>query len=268
VTLRLTCVAAHPDDETLGFGGTLARYAAEGVEVSLVVATRGERGRYGDGSEPHPGPEALGKIREEELRAAASVLGIGAIHFLDYLDGSLDQVDPVEGAGRVAACLRELRPHVMLTFDPFGVYGHPDHVAISQLAIAGVIRAAAAGAVPGGPDEPHAVQKAYYRAWSEGRRDYYEQRFKPLRSKVDGMVRDSVGWPEWSVTTAVPTDEHWSTVRDAVLCHRTQMAQYGPLTHLSEEDHRALWGPVEYYRAFSLVNGGRERETDLFEGLR
>nr|NIY11953.1 hypothetical protein [Gemmatimonadota bacterium] len=131
--LRLMCVTAHPDDESLGFGGTLARYAAEGVETSLVVGTRGERGRFGDGSEPHPGPERLGEIREQELRAAAAVLGVRHVRFLGYRDSELDQADAVEAAGRIASHIRELRPQVVVTFDPFGAYGHPDHIAISQL---------------------------------------------------------------------------------------------------------------------------------------
>lgn len=268
MTLRLACVVAHPDDESLGFGGTLARYAAEGVEVSLIVATRGERGRHGDGTEPHPGPEELGRIREAELRAAAAALGVRHVRLLGYVDGALDQADPVEAAGRVAVCLRELRPQVVLTFDPFGIYGHPDHIAISQLTFAGVLRAASAGSVPGGPDEPHQVQKAYYHAWTDPVRDRYESVFKPLKSTVDGVVRPSATWPEWSVTTVTPAHEHWQRVWQAVRCHRTQMAQYGSLNLLSDDDQRALWGPQEYYRVYSLVNGGRVRERDLFEGLR
>ena len=266
--LRLACVTAHPDDESLGFGGTLARYATEGIEVSLVTATRGEGGRYGDGSQPHPGPEELGRIREAELRAAAEALGVRHVRFLGYRDGALDAADPVDAARRIAVCLRELRPHVLLTFDPFGVYGHPDHIAISQLAIAGAMRAAAPGPLAGGPDEPHQVEKAYYRAWSPAVRERFERAFKPLHSTVDGEVRASFDWPGWSVTTVVPAHDHWERVWEAVRCHRTQMAQYGPLTELGPEDHRAIWGSQEYYRVFSLLNGGRARETDLFEGLR
>ena len=265
--LRLCCVTAHPDDESLGFGGTLARYAAEGVEVSLVVATRGQRGRYGDGSEPHPGPEELGRIREAELREAADTLGVRHVRVLDYLDGELDGADPVEVASGVAACLRELRPQVLLTFDPFGVYGHPDHIAISQLALAAALRAAGPAAVPGGPDEPHQVQKAYFRAWSPSVRDHHERVFKPLRSTVDGEVRASFAWPPWSVTTVTPARDHWGKVWSAVRCHRTQMAQYGK-SDLPADDQRALWGAQEFYRVYSLVNGGRATETDLFEGLR
>jgi LmbE family N-acetylglucosaminyl deacetylase len=266
--LRLACIAAHPDDESLGFGGTLARYASEGVEVSLVVGTRGERGRYGDGSEPHPGPDELGRIREAELRAAAEALGVRHVRLLGYRDGELDAAEPVEAANRIAGYLRELRPHVLLTFDPFGVYGHPDHIAISQLAIAGALRAAASGPVDGGPNVSHRVHKAYYRAWSPVARQRFENAFKPLQSKVDGEVRASFDWPGWSVTTVVPAYDHWEKVWSAVCCHRSQMAQYGPLNELRPEDHREIWGSQEYYRVFSLVNGGRTRENDLFEGLR
>jgi LmbE family N-acetylglucosaminyl deacetylase len=259
-------VTAHPDDESLGFGGTLARYAAEGVEVSLVVATRGERGRFGDGSEPHPGPEELGRIREREVRAACAVLGVRHLRFLDYLDAEVDKADPAEGSERIARHVRELRPDVVLTFDPFGAYGHPDHIAVSQLTLGGILKAAS------GPStsarEPHQVRKLYYVAWTDRAWDHYHRAFKVLRTTVDGQVRSSVPWPAWSVTTTTDAHEHWERVWEAVRCHRTQMAQYGALTGLSPEDHRALWGPQEYYRVFSLVNGGRERERDVFEGLR
>ena len=99
--LKLMCVLAHPDDESLGNGGILAKYAAEGVETYLVTATRGERGWFGDESD-YPGLEALGKRREAELLAAASVLGIRRVQFLDYLDGELDQAHAAEAIVKVA----------------------------------------------------------------------------------------------------------------------------------------------------------------------
>jgi LmbE family N-acetylglucosaminyl deacetylase len=94
---RLLCVFAHPDDETLGAGSTLAKYAAVGVELYLVTATRGERGWQGDPS-ADPEPQALGEIRTAELLAAAQLLGIREVQFLNYLDGDLDQADPAEQA--------------------------------------------------------------------------------------------------------------------------------------------------------------------------
>ena len=102
---RLLCVFAHPDDETLGAGSTLAKYAAAGVELYLVTATRGERGWQADPS-ADPGPQALSEIRTAELLAAAQVLGIRDIQFLNYLDGDLDQADPAEAIGRIVSHIR------------------------------------------------------------------------------------------------------------------------------------------------------------------
>ena len=86
------CVLAHPDDESLGTGGTLAKYAAEGVSTYVVTATRGERGRFHDEA-VSPGPDVVGKAREAELLAAARELGVKEVRFLDYPDGGLDRVD-------------------------------------------------------------------------------------------------------------------------------------------------------------------------------
>src|SRR6185436_13874501 len=93
--LRLMCVLAHPDDESLGTGGALAAAAAEGVAAYVVTATRGERGRFGDGVE-RPDPDVVARTREAELRAAGGELGLADVQFLDYPDGGLDAVDPAE----------------------------------------------------------------------------------------------------------------------------------------------------------------------------
>ncbi len=143
----LLVVLAHPDDETFGMGGTLAHYARQGVEVHLVCATRGEVGEV----EPErlQGFDSIGDLREHELCCAAEVLGLRKVHFLDYRDsgmpGTADNQNPqalvqapVEKvAARVAAYMRELRPQVVLTFDPVGGYMHPDHIAIQQATVLG-----------------------------------------------------------------------------------------------------------------------------------
>jgi LmbE family N-acetylglucosaminyl deacetylase len=267
--LKLCGVFAHPDDETLGAGGTFARYAAEGVETYVVTATRGQRGRYKDGTD-HPGPEAVGRIREAELRAACAVLGVKEVSLLDYWDKDLDQAPPREITGLLVGHLRRIRPQVVVTFDQAGAYGHPDHIAICQFATAAVV-AAADPSYPaaGDSDEPaHRVSKLYYMGWPAASWDAYQAAFKKLVSVVDGVERQATPWPDWALTTVVDTADHWETVWTAVRCHETQMAAYGPLAHLSEEHHRGLWGTQEYYRVMSLVNGGRRKETDLFEGLR
>jgi hypothetical protein len=89
-----------------------------------------------------------------------------------------------------------------------------------------------------------------------------------LSSTVDGSVRQAVPFPEWAVTTVVDTRAVWATVARAVTCHASQVSTYGRLADLGPEDHQVLWGHQAFYRAFSRVNGGRARETDLFEGLR
>ena len=235
------CVLAHPDDESLGTGGVLAKYSREGVETFVVTATRGERGRFDDKG-TSPGPAIVGRTREAELRAAARELGVCEVSLLDYLDGELDRVDAAEASEKIAGHIRRVRPHVVVTFDPFGAYGHPDHIAISQFTASAILRAA----------DQHRVSAA----------------FKMLTSKVDGHTRAAFAWPDWSITTKVDARGVWQHVWRAVQCHTTQMSIYKNVASLTEDDQKVIWGTGEFYRVFSLVNGGRETEQDLFDGLR
>lgn len=262
-TLRLMAVLAHPDDESLGFGGTLAKYAREGVSIHLVTATRGERGRFGENGEKPP-PELVGRVREAELREAASVLGICDVSFLDYCDGELDKADARGAVSKIASHLRRVRPHVVVTFGPEGAYGHPDHIAISQFTTAAVVAAAGVD----GEDSSHSVSKLYYLEWSRKKWDAYKTALRELVSRVDGVERRSSPWPDWCLTTIMDTSDVWPFVWKAVSCHKTQMSIYKNLEGLSADDHKSIWGTQEFYRVFSLVNGGREQESDLFEGLR
>lgn len=272
--LRLMAVMAHPDDESLGFGGTLAKYTAEGVETSLVTATRGEAGRYrgiAPGAEGHPGAEELAKIREVELREAAAVLGIRDLTLLDYRDQELDRADPREAIGLIATQLRRVRPQVVLTFAHDGAYGHPDHVAICQFTTAAVVAAADAGDASPPLDRsyaPHAVSKLYYIAWPAAAMAAYQEAFRKLISRVDGVDRESTPWPDWALSAVIDTHAHWEQVWRAVSCYQSQITAYEKLHHLSPESHEGLWGWQSFYRAYSTVNGGRGRETDLFAGLR
>jgi len=257
---RLLAVLAHPDDESLGMGGTLARCASQGVEVFLLTATRGEGGRfrgYRVDDARHPGAAALGAIREEELRKAASVLGVREVSVLDYPDGKLDRANPREVIARIADHVQQVRPDVVLTFGPEGAYGHPDHIAISQFTTAAIVSAQAA----------QAVSKLYYLAWPASTWNAYQAAVKKLIATVDGVERQATPWPDWAMTTVIDTSDLWETVWRAVSCHESQIAAYERLGHLSPEHHQALWGRQSFYRAFSLVNGGRAIETDLFEGI-
>jgi LmbE family N-acetylglucosaminyl deacetylase len=268
-------VLAHPDDESMGFGGTLAKYASEGAEVFVVTATRGDRGRYRGhppGHDEHPGAQVLAKVRGAELCAAAGVLGIRELVLLDYHDQELDRAEPAEVIAGIARHVRRIRPDVVITFGPDGAYGHPDHVAISQFTTAAIVAAAepaSAGDDPehdaGGP--PHAVSKLYYLAWPAAAWAAFEAAFRRLVSTVDGCERQATPWPDWAITTVIDTRAFWSTVWRAISCHDSQVSAYERLRDLTPEHHEALWGRQSFYRVFSAVNGGRARETDLFAGI-
>lgn len=265
--LKLLCVFAHPDDESLGAGGTLAKYARESVETYLLSATRGERGRCGDNGES-PGLQAVGRVREAELRAAAKELTVTDVGFLDYIDGDLDKADPAEAIGRIVRHIRRVQPDVVVTFGPDGGYGHPDHIAIAQFTTAAVSCSSDPMCRTEDDLAPHRVSKLYYFAWRESTWTAYQDALREISFKVDGEQRNAVSWPDWMVTTTLDTRSCWQQVWRAVQCHKTQMSIYKSLTELSDERHEALWGVQEFYRVFSLVNGGRQQETDLFEGLR
>ena len=269
---KLMAILAHPDDESLGFGGTLTRYAAEDVEIHLVTATRGERGRSGSVGKEVEQSE-VGRLREGELRAAAAVLGVQSVAILGYPDGGVDQVDPAIAMPALVQHIRRIRPHVVVTFGPEGAYGHPDHIAISQLTTAASMCAGDASyhSDHGSQSETlpaHRIAKLYYLAWPNDKWDAYQAAFRKLTSLVDGVPRQAVPWPDWAVTTVIDTSHYWPVVWQAVCCHQTQMSIYERLEQLTPEQHRALWGSQQFYRAYSSVNGGRKRETDLFEGLR
>lgn len=267
--LKLLCVLAHPDDESLGTGGILAKYGAEGIATYLITATLGERGRIGG---ERPGAEVAAPIRSRELERAAERLGVREVVRLGYHDGDLDRADPVEATARIAAHVRRLRPQVVVTFPADGAYGHVDHIAISQLTGAAMVAAADPGLVaPSGvdlPPAPHAVSKLYWMAWTESAWAAYQHAFGRLVFRVDGVERQAVPWPDWSITTTIDTSAHWRQVWSAVQCHESQLAGYQPLADLPEHLHEGLWGQQEFYRVFSRVNGGRAHESDLFEGLR
>src|SRR5262245_35613435 len=130
----LLAIFAHPDDESLVAGGTLARYAAEGWRTALICATRGEWGPISD--ESLADYENLGEVRERELRAACEALGVSWLRFLDLEDGGVAALDTDEEAAaleKIIRAIRELRPQIVITFGPDGLYGHADHIAIGQI---------------------------------------------------------------------------------------------------------------------------------------
>ena len=141
----LLVVLAHPDDESFGMGGTLAYYAAQGIEVHLVCATKGEAGEVSP--EKMVGYNSIAELRVSELMCAADYLGIKQVYFLDYRDsgmsGSIDNQHPQslvsqsqeDVSRKIVGYIRKLQPNVVITFDPIGGYRHPDHIAIHNATV-------------------------------------------------------------------------------------------------------------------------------------
>ena len=265
--LRLMCVLAHPDDESFGTGSTLAKYRSEGVETFLVTATRGEHGWRGP-DEENPGKQALGRIRTAELEGAAAVLGLCEVNLLDYSDGDLDQADPAEIIGKIVTHIRRVKPHVVVTFGPDGVNGDPDHIAISQFTTAAVMCAANSSFCDPHSLSAHQVAKLYYLSTGCDLLVTFKSAFGEACMPVDGVDRKGVMWEDWAHSAVIDGGNLWRATLKAIHCHKSQLAAYGDLDRLSEEVHHRLWAKRTYYRAYSLVNGGRKVETDLFEGLR
>jgi LmbE family N-acetylglucosaminyl deacetylase len=266
-SLRLLAVFAHPDDESMGMGGTLAKYAAEGVETHLICASRGERGW--PALVDYPGPSALGKMREQELENAVQELGIHGLYFLDYIDGDVDRADPAEAIQKIATHIRRIMPQVVVTFPPDGNYGHPDHIAVGQFTSAAIVCAADVSYQAPENFAPHRVSKLYYMVDSED----FIQRVAPMIGDmtfpVDDQVRGEVPWPNWMITTRIEMAKHCQTAWRAVQFHKSQLLTLGALADLDKEAGAAVLAMQgTFYRAFSLVNGGREVEKDLFEGIR
>jgi len=266
--LKLMAIFAHPDDESLGIGASLAKYADEGVETYLVCATRGERGWDGD-EQDFPGLEAFGKVREAELHSAARVLGLQRVDFLDYIDGDLDQADPQQAIAKIVACLRTARPQIVITFPPDGSYGHPDHIAISQFTAAALVSAADCNYSLGNGYQPHQVSKLYYMVDSKPLAEFVKAKLGGLEMEIDGVMREQVAWEDWAITTRVDATAYWRTAWQAVKCHQSQIqGMLDVLENTPDDVQQKLWGDQTFYRVYSQVNGGRKVEQDLFEGLR
>lgn len=265
--LLLLAVFAHPDDESMGMGGTLAKYSAQGVETHLICASRGERGWFGPEAQ-NPGPIVLGQIRTKELENAVNELGIKELHFLDYLDGDVDQANHAEVIAKIVSHIRRIRPQVVVTFPPDGNYGHPDHIAISQFTSAAIICAADSNYVDSENLPAHRVLKLYYMVDSENFINLIAPFMADMTFLVDNHVRGEVAWKDWMITTRIDMSEHCSTALHAIRCHQSQLSTLGSLIEMPEDAvTAALAMQGMFYRAFSLVNGGRKIESDLFEGI-
>ena len=274
----LLAVLAHPDDESFGMGGTLALYASRGVDVHLVCATRGEVGEVAP--EMLKGFNSIAELRESELRCAAGFLGLKGVHFLDYRDsgmpGSPDNQHPQalaaqpldEVAANVVCYIRELKPQVVLTFDPIGGYRHPDHIAIQQATVRAFEQAAnpdfAADSLP-----VYAPQRLYFHIFPKGLLKF-AVKFLPLVGK-DPHTFGSNGDIDLTVIAEVDFPTHARINVRSVLekkekagtCHASQGGgRFGG--NLVSFFQRMFNSTENFMRAYPLVQPGEKLERDLF----
>lgn len=269
--LRLMAVYAHPDDESFGTGGTLAKYAAEGVFVSLLTATRGEAGEINE-----PGratPETLGQVREKELRCACEVLGVGELRFLDCRDGQVQSCDRTATLGKIVLAIRELKPAVVVTFGPEGVYGHPDHIAIGELASAAFEIAGDPGAFPEqlvGGLQPFSPLKLYYRLVprSQFRRMLDDAKRAGIQITLGDIDLDHFGSDDSEITAIIDVLDYVEHKSRAIACHRTQIQPDNPFRKLPPEKWREFSRYEHFRLARSRLGEPAGIETDLFAGLR
>ncbi|MFF3789125.1 N-acetyl-1-D-myo-inositol-2-amino-2-deoxy-alpha-D-glucopyranoside deacetylase [Streptomyces sp. NPDC001981] len=295
---RLLLVHAHPDDESINNGATMALYAAQGAQVTLVTCTLGEEGEVIPPELAHlvaDRDDTLGTHRIGELAAAMKELGVTDHRFLggpgrfrdsgmmgaeqNHRPGAFWNTDVDDAAAYLVEVIRSVRPQVLVTYDPDGGYGHPDHIQAHRVAM----RAADLAADPAyrtGPDaphtspdtSPHTIDKIY---WNRVPRSVAEQAFARLRDTapdafpgiaatddVPGVVNDT------QITTEIDGAAHAAAKTAAMRAHSTQIAVDGPFFALSNDLGQPVF-TTEYYELVRGASGAPEgvREHDLFAGV-
>jgi mycothiol S-conjugate amidase len=282
--LRLMAVHAHPDDESSKGAATMARYAAEGVDVLVVTCTGGERGSILNPAMDRPEIlENIGAVRQEEMARAREILGVRQ-HWLGFVDSGFPEGDPLpplpegcfalekleEAAEPLVREIREFKPHVVLTYDEKGGYPHPDHVKCHEISVE-AFEAAGDPDRYQGAGEPWQPLKLYYHM------TFTRNRMVALHEAMHELGLDSpyTDWlkrveerPQlWEVTTKVPCADYFETRDLALLAHATQIDPNGFWFACPLEVQRKAWPTEDYHLARSLVDTELP-EDDLFAGIR
>ena len=282
---RLLLVHAHPDDETINNGVTMAKYVAEGSHVTLVTCTRGEEGEVLVPELAHLASahdDKLGEHRETELRDAMHHLGVTDFRFLGapakkWRDSGMMGSDPNnrpdnfwnadldEASEALVKIILEMKPHVLVTYDEIGGYGHPDHIQAHRVAMRGAELARERG---------WEIQKIY---WNTIPRSIIEQGIEAMKDTgnqffgVEKADDFPFAQPDELVTTVIYGEDFVEKKMAAMRAHPTQIAVDGPFFALSDNLGFKVWG-LEFYRlvygALGMQRNNDGRETDLFAGVR
>lgn len=274
----LLAVFAHPDDESFGCGGTLAYYASQGARVALVCTTRGEVGEISDPNLATP--DNLGEVREQELRKASEILGLAELTFFDYRDsgmaGTSDNEHPRaftnapedEVVARIVGVMRRLKPQVVITFDPNGGYGHPDHIAAHLHTVAAFHAAGDSRKYPEA-GEPWQPNRLFYTVFPRSIFSKFREKLKEFgldTTEIDEFDQAVEVFPEEKITVTLDAsgviDVKWAALQQ----HRSQLNQDNPFNRLPEDVTKGLFSREFFALASPDVEDGF-RLSDLFEGL-
>lgn|SRR5574341_2046075 len=282
---RLLIALAHPDDESFGMAGTIAKYRNEGADVYLICATNGDVGTMED--KYLDGYKSVADVRLAELQCAAQILGLTRLYAFGYRDSgmpgspdnehpdSLVAADLDDVVQRVTEVIREVRPQVVVTFDPYGGYGHPDHLRIHEATI-GAFQAASdpsrfAEQIEAGL-KPYTPQKLYYLTFDRRWLKVFVRLLVLLRKNPRRLGRNqdvdlmAIAEHDFPIHARIDIRDYFKQAEQAARCHASQLgglAQPGLLQRIRE-----IVQPKDntFMRAVPPANGN-VRERDLFEGV-
>lgn len=261
----LVSFQAHPDDESIGAGGMLAKAAAAGHRTVLVFATRGEHGEVDDGFLDDG--ETLGERRTKECLRSAEILGVQRVEFLGYvdsgmigtpeneLDGSFWTAPIDEAAGRLAKILREEQADIVTVYDSDGGYGHPDHIQVHRVGVRAAELAGTPRVFEGTMNRDH-IRRVIEAGVTSGA--------IPADEVPDVTEESTFGRPESAITTAVDVREHLATKRASMAAHASQISETSFFLAMPGEAFEAAFG-WEWFIRHGVPDG--HRDDDLFDGL-
>ena len=280
MTKTILAVLAHPDDESFGMGGTLALYAQKGYDTYYVCATRGEAGSLDE--EFLKGYKDTAELRTDELMRAAKVLGLKEVFFLGYRDSGMPGTEENkhpnaqinhsidEVAGKVVKYIRELKPDIVITFDPIGGYKHPDHIHIQRAATLAFEKADDASFHPeaGSPFKPKALYYHVFPRWF----------LKWMTHLMPLVGKDPHKWGrngdidltdlvvEFPVHVTLDIRPVAEIKREAGAQHASQ-GGIGMRRGLMGFITKVFGEREDYMRVYPPVNGNFRRQRDLFDGI-
>ena len=275
---RLFAVFAHPDDEG-AIAGTLAHCSQNGAHVALACATRGESGEISDPTLATP--DTLGSIREQELRCAAEAIGVDELHLLGYCDSGMIgtaenerptafiQADPDEIRFKLVNLIRQIKPHIVITFEPNGWYGHPDHIAAGRFTAEAFHLAYDPEAYPsaGNPWKPQRLYYALLDLNQFGIIFDYAREHGLDTSDFDALREEVAKIELPPVSHQLDVDEYFDIRNSATRCHRTQYGRDNLLLQVPDEVRRQAGKFEIFSQIYPEINDLLPVKDDLFEGI-